>query len=476
MRDHRYTAVALAVSAITPALADGQTTQQDTRWCTTGSPSSYVRAIERAIADGLVHDHALAPAIPATPRITFPASSTRGAPCLAPEQIYLYEDTNALLVSAYSSGELFAFMVQAANQLIAEWGDNYDFIGFWMDFTPTDQLGSAAFYLPVMNDVTGIGFPDSDLPDMMTFDNHDALGLAGDNVDGLVMMWNVNDALWTIPGATRAIMGHEFGHRWACFLPPTSDGIEFQGDNTECYAVSHWNSRVDAQASVLGISEWIGSDPAVLTPQFFNYINFNTEIPNPPTGGGLWSYPELYLMGYVSPAEMDSLTQEFRYMVDAVCDPATPHAGAIRALSSADIIAAAGPRAPTSTDPESQKHFRAAWIMVHQPGSPPSPNDLALATEFLEQNTTDWGPSTLSRGSINHALFYDPDCDGVPDPLGCNPADLAEPFGALDFSDVLAFLTAFGAADPLADLAPPTGVFDFSDVLAFLTGFGAGCP
>jgi len=60
--------------------------------------------------------------------------------------------------------------------------------------------------------------------------------------------------------------------------------------------------------------------------------------------------------------------------------------------------------------------------------------------------------------------------------MGCNDADLAEPFGMLDFSDVIAFLTAFGAMDAAADLAPPPGVFDFSDVISFLTAFGAGCP
>ncbi len=59
---------------------------------------------------------------------------------------------------------------------------------------------------------------------------------------------------------------------------------------------------------------------------------------------------------------------------------------------------------------------------------------------------------------------------------GCNAADLGEPFGVLDFSDVIAFLTAFGSMDPAADLAAPTGVFDFSDVIAFLGAFGAGCP
>jgi len=58
----------------------------------------------------------------------------------------------------------------------------------------------------------------------------------------------------------------------------------------------------------------------------------------------------------------------------------------------------------------------------------------------------------------------------------CNEADLAEPFDQLDFSDVVAFLTAFGAMAPEADLALPFGSFDFSDVVAFLGAFGAGCP
>ena len=56
------------------------------------------------------------------------------------------------------------------------------------------------------------------------------------------------------------------------------------------------------------------------------------------------------------------------------------------------------------------------------------------------------------------------------------PADLAEPYGVLDFSDVVAFLTAFGSMSAEADLAEPFGQLDFSDVVAFLSSFGAGCP
>ncbi len=58
----------------------------------------------------------------------------------------------------------------------------------------------------------------------------------------------------------------------------------------------------------------------------------------------------------------------------------------------------------------------------------------------------------------------------------CSGADLALPSGLLDFSDVVAFLGAYGASEPSADLGPPFGVWDFSDVVAFLGAFGAGCP
>ncbi len=55
-------------------------------------------------------------------------------------------------------------------------------------------------------------------------------------------------------------------------------------------------------------------------------------------------------------------------------------------------------------------------------------------------------------------------------------ADLIEPYGVLDASDVMTFLGAFGKMSPDADLAEPFGVIDFDDVLAFLVSFGAGCP
>ncbi len=104
---------------------------------------------------------------------------------------------------------------------------------------------------------------------------------------------------------------------------------------------------------------------------------------------------------------------------------------------------------------------------------------------------------TISGTNANYQLGFDcvgigdTDADGWPDLLasaanrntvyiirGANPcpADLAEPLGALDVSDALAFLTAFAAGAGGADLEDPLGTLDFADVLAFLAAFGAGCP
>lgn len=61
-------------------------------------------------------------------------------------------------------------------------------------------------------------------------------------------------------------------------------------------------------------------------------------------------------------------------------------------------------------------------------------------------------------------------------PVSCNAADVAEPFGVLDLTDVGDFIGAFTSQQPLADLAAPSGVFDLSDVQTFITAFNSGCP
>lgn len=57
---------------------------------------------------------------------------------------------------------------------------------------------------------------------------------------------------------------------------------------------------------------------------------------------------------------------------------------------------------------------------------------------------------------------------------GCGPADLTGD-GVLNFFDVSAFLSAFGAQDSAADLTGDS-VYNFFDVSVFLSTFSMGCP
>jgi hypothetical protein len=56
------------------------------------------------------------------------------------------------------------------------------------------------------------------------------------------------------------------------------------------------------------------------------------------------------------------------------------------------------------------------------------------------------------------------------------PADLAPPFGSLNFFDIAEFIARYTAQDPGADLAAPFGVFNFFDVAAYISLYNDGCP
>ncbi len=84
----------------------------------------------------------------------------------------------------------------------------------------------------------------------------------------------------------------------------------------------------------------------------------------------------------------------------------------------------------------------------------------------------DTGANNTVEGAIDAVSVGTVVCT---DPGGCNPADIAEPFGVLDLQDINAFIGGFVAQDPIADLNGD-GVFDLQDIAAFTSNFTAGCP
>ncbi len=59
---------------------------------------------------------------------------------------------------------------------------------------------------------------------------------------------------------------------------------------------------------------------------------------------------------------------------------------------------------------------------------------------------------------------------------GCSVADVAEPFGVINFFDISAFIGLFNAGDDAADLAAPFGTLNFFDISEYIAQFNAGCP
>ena len=422
-------------------------------------PAVYLEEIRRGVREGLIPD-------PLTKKIPPIAPGTRGVstaavPCLSSAQIHPFEDTAQLLLTNFSGSQLLDLMADAANDLMSVHGDNFDFIGYWLNFDPDHTIGSA-FYMPIENNVMGLGDPSA--AGTPIFNSRPALGLGGNNIEGYVMMWNVNSSFWrggSRPRAdfTRLALAQEFEHRFALFLPNLLNGRAMQGDDANCGRTLHWNWQVDGQGSGMEISEWVGSNPAVPTGLG---ISFNTEIP-----GSVFSYPDLYLMGYISPAEMDAGLSELRFMDNSNCSGS--YNGPISTFTSADIIATAGPRIPDWT--MSQKDWRTGWVMLHLPGDPPDQAELGKAVRILRQHMIDWNNSTLRRGTMDNTLFDE--CNTVT-AYGCgvNPAGSLT---VLSGKPEIGRSVEYGVDNPLGTQAPGSLPF-LLFTLKSDPGFPCGTP
>ena len=99
------------------------------------------------------------------------------------------------------------------------------------------------------------------------------------------------------------------------------------------------------------------------------------------------------------------------------------------------------------------------------------PGDYIYSVSSSTSSVADGDPQTISTGNCAGGVRL----DLSPATAGCNPADIAEPIGTLDLSDITGFIDAFANAQPQADL-DQNGLFDLNDVTMFIAAFSAGCP
>lgn len=94
------------------------------------------------------------------------------------------------------------------------------------------------------------------------------------------------------------------------------------------------------------------------------------------------------------------------------------------------------------------------------------------ATYTMDPGRTHPGnPSTASNLMLDIEWSFDP-----ANWTDSCPADLAEPFGAVNFFDLLAYIDSYNTQSPQADLAEPFGALNFFDLTAYIGSFNAGCP
>ena len=420
-------------------------------------PSDSLAAVRAAADAGEIPDPTLRRLPQFAPRTPRARSASNMVSTVTRDDLTLFEDTDGLLDTPFSDGQLFNLMADASNEVLAQHGDNFDFVAFFLNFAADHQIG-AAFYLGLEGHESGIGTG--------TFNQRPGFGVGGVNIEGWVMMWNQSS--WSPGGgSTRLVLGQEFEHRFGMFLNSLPGGRPLQGDGGPCGRGAHWNFRVDGQGSGMEIAEWIGSSPA---NRQGGSLNFNTDIGVP----GVFSHPDLYLMGYISPAELDSFPSELRYMDNnPSCN--SSYNGTISTWTSADIEATNGVRNPNSQD--AQKHFRTAWVMVHRAGSPPSNAQMDRVASMLNDWSDVYEFSTLGRGTMDNSTvnfvpacttLYDVRfgtvnppttliCEDIPDKM-CDPGLLS--CNNTYFWQVTSKLASETTEGPVWSFSAPTGTED----------------
>ena len=122
-----------------------------------------------------------------------------------------------------------------------------------------------------------------------------------------------------------------------------------------------------------------------------------------------------------------------------------------------------GPNTPQSSGGWFEVSFRIADVITPT---------AQMRVQFLAD---DLGSGSVIEAGVDAFRVSGVNCTD-PGPSGCSAADLAEPFGVLNFFDLSTYLTLYNQGNPAADLAAPFGVLNFFDLSQYLSVYNAGCP
>ncbi|HYH98664.1 CARDB domain-containing protein [Hyalangium sp.] len=241
-------------------------------------------------------------------------------------------------------------------------GDAYDFLVVLPTFNATLSKDADGQHVAVRNEVRGLGKP-------LSSEGGVPFGSPA-RLKGYIDMKALMSG---VPASTQwgaIVLAHEVAHQW-------SGQVGFKetpsGPRSEALLgkdSAHWSFFLDSEASVLYGSSWEARGPGS-----FESVEQRRR----------YSALDLYLMGFLSPQEVGPLT----LLAPTPQEPSSTSAENLpppdgtrisatsRVLGIQNIIHAEGPRLPDSAS--SQKHFRAAFILLTVPGESATPAQLAYA-------------------------------------------------------------------------------------------------
>lgn len=352
-------------------------------------------------------------------------------------------------------GDINWILDSTSGAFYKHFGDDYDFVTVMM----VHDLGMFfAFYSPLSNDVTGIGY-DSVVADER-FDRSD------NKLQGYIFMNYYG--LWSQdPTVGRFVFGQEFMHRWGAFVNLDAEGPDGPVDPDVLLGrdVAHWSYWMNTTNSPMEGNTWVDNADGTWT----------VDLAAPATYSDL----DLYLMGLVGPEDVGPQTvllvddaEQSRVARAAASTPeafaeayeegsgqATTVTGTPVAFTVDDIIAAEGPRVPAVAD--SPKSFRMAFLVLVLSDDDASDAVLAEIDTVRQTFEADWEADVRGLADLNTTLGEGdapewgapadtgPAADTAPadDPApaddaagcGCAAAPLP-PFGALTALLALTFL------------------------------------
>lgn len=264
-----------------------------------------------------------------------------------------------------------------------------DFVVIIQDWINAAFAG--AFYLPLENDTTGIGYQHA-VPSNV-FDDDPSTP-----IEGFLWLNGYNFLILPPFDGGRILWGQEFGHRWGAFVNvDTGAGLD---DSVLGRQSAHWSRYLDTEWSWMEGNDWTDNLDGTFTTNVATYDTFTSH----------YSPLDLYLMGLVGTADVPSFVQVLPADVsDAAAAPdawpggnATSVTATSRVLTVQDVIAAEGPRVPSHLD--SAKDFDVAIVYALRREDRITPQRLAELETLLDQFEQQWIDDTLGLASVTFGV------------------------------------------------------------------------